>query len=121
MPGIVKAPGLSDVGEAGLAAVLRAIKSGKGVIVIQTYQDKAPRTVAHIVDLVRFITGEEVVSVEGAIEHTFIEERAVLEEPRREDMDAFAGLGRAALARRREVPGDGARPRTLASSPTPAR
>ncbi len=35
---------------------------------------------AHIVDAVRFITGEEVVSVEGAIEHTFIEERAVIEE-----------------------------------------
>ena len=33
---------------------------------------------AHIIDLVRFVTGEEVVSVEGAIEHTFIEEREVL-------------------------------------------
>ncbi len=34
---------------------------------------------AHIVDAVRFITGEEIVSVEGAIEHTFIKERALLE------------------------------------------
>jgi predicted dehydrogenase len=30
---------------------------------------------AHIIDAVRFVTGEEVVSVEGAIEHTFITER----------------------------------------------
>ena len=34
---------------------------------------------AHIVDAVRFITGEEIVTVDGAIEHTFIEERTVLE------------------------------------------
>jgi len=34
---------------------------------------------AHIVDAVRFVTGEEIVTVEGAIEHTFIEERAVLD------------------------------------------
>ena len=34
---------------------------------------------AHLVDAVRFITGEEIVTVEGAIEHTFIEERAVIE------------------------------------------
>ncbi len=34
---------------------------------------------AHIVDTVRFVTGEEIVSVEGAIEHTFIKERALLE------------------------------------------
>lgn len=33
---------------------------------------------AHIIDMVRFITGEEVASVEGAIEHTFIEEREIL-------------------------------------------
>ena len=31
---------------------------------------------AHIIDMVRFITGEEIVTVEGAIEHTFITERA---------------------------------------------
>ena len=30
---------------------------------------------AHIIDMVRFITGEEIVTVEGAIEHTFINER----------------------------------------------
>jgi predicted dehydrogenase len=34
---------------------------------------------AHIIDAVRFVTGEEIVSVEGAIEHTFIEERALVE------------------------------------------
>ena len=34
---------------------------------------------AHIIDTVRFVTGEEIVSVEGAIEHTFIKERRVLE------------------------------------------
>ncbi len=34
---------------------------------------------AHIIDAVRFVTGEEIVTVEGAIEHTFIEERAILE------------------------------------------
>ena len=34
---------------------------------------------AHIIDSVRFVTGEEIVTVEGAIEHTFIEQRAVLE------------------------------------------
>ena len=34
---------------------------------------------AHIVDAVRFVTGEEIVSVEGSIEHTFIEERALFE------------------------------------------
>jgi predicted dehydrogenase len=33
---------------------------------------------AHIVDAVRFVTGEEIVSIEGAIEHTFITERTVL-------------------------------------------
>jgi predicted dehydrogenase len=34
---------------------------------------------AHIIDAVRFLTGEEIVTVEGSIEHTFIEERALLE------------------------------------------
>lgn len=34
---------------------------------------------AHIIDAVRFVTGEEIVSVEGAIEHTFIEERALVD------------------------------------------
>ena len=32
---------------------------------------------AHIIDTVRFVTGEEIVTVEGAIEHTFITEREV--------------------------------------------
>jgi predicted dehydrogenase len=35
---------------------------------------------AHIIDAVRFVTGEEIVTVEGSIEHTFIEERAVLDD-----------------------------------------
>jgi predicted dehydrogenase len=34
---------------------------------------------AHIIDAVRFVTGEEITVVEGAIEHTFIEERELLE------------------------------------------
>ncbi|MEN8040259.1 MAG: Gfo/Idh/MocA family oxidoreductase [Actinomycetota bacterium] len=34
---------------------------------------------AHIIDAVRFVTGEEIVSVEGSIEHTFIEERTLIE------------------------------------------
>lgn len=34
---------------------------------------------AHIIDAVRFVTGEEITTVEGAIEHTFIEERTLLE------------------------------------------
>jgi predicted dehydrogenase len=34
---------------------------------------------AHIIDSVRFVTGEEIVTVEGAIEQTFIEQRSVLE------------------------------------------
>lgn len=34
---------------------------------------------AHIIDAVRFVTGEEIVSVEGSIEHTFIKERALLD------------------------------------------
>ncbi len=34
---------------------------------------------AHIVDAVRFVTGEDIVTVEGAIEHRFIEERTLLE------------------------------------------
>jgi predicted dehydrogenase len=34
---------------------------------------------AHIIDAVRFVTGEEIVTVEGAIEHTFITERMVVE------------------------------------------
>lgn len=35
---------------------------------------------AHIIDAVRFITGEEIVRVDGAIEQTFVEERALLED-----------------------------------------
>ncbi len=35
---------------------------------------------AHIIDAVRFVTGEEIVRIDGAIEETFIEERALLED-----------------------------------------
>ncbi len=34
---------------------------------------------AHIIDAVRFVTGEEITTVEGSIEHTFIEERELLD------------------------------------------
>ncbi|MGA9277413.1 Gfo/Idh/MocA family protein [Ilumatobacter sp.] len=34
---------------------------------------------AHIIDAVRFVTGEEITSVEGAIEHTFIEQRDIID------------------------------------------
>jgi predicted dehydrogenase len=34
---------------------------------------------AHIIDMVRFVTGEEIVTVEGSIEHTFVTERPVIE------------------------------------------
>jgi len=33
---------------------------------------------AHIIDMVRFVTGEEIVAVEGAIEHTFVTERTLI-------------------------------------------
>ena len=33
---------------------------------------------AHIIDMVRFVTGDEIVTVEGAVEHTFIEEREII-------------------------------------------
>jgi predicted dehydrogenase len=35
---------------------------------------------AHIIDAVRFVTGEEIVRIDGAIEETFIPERALLED-----------------------------------------
>ena len=34
---------------------------------------------AHIIDAVRFVTGEEITTVEGSIEHTFIAERELIE------------------------------------------
>ena len=34
---------------------------------------------AHLIDTVRFVTGEEIVTVEGAVEHTFITERELLD------------------------------------------
>lgn len=50
---------------------------------------------AHSIDAVRFVTGEEIVTVEGAIEHTFIEERALLEGSAGGEI-AGAGAGTAA-------------------------
>jgi predicted dehydrogenase len=34
---------------------------------------------AHIIDMVRFVTGEEIVTIEGSIEHTFVTERTVID------------------------------------------
>ena len=53
---------------------------------------------AHIIDMVRFITGEEIVTVEGSIEHTFITERTVIEGGAGGEI---AGAGAATGARRR--------------------
>ncbi|TDT18131.1 putative dehydrogenase [Ilumatobacter fluminis] len=50
---------------------------------------------AHIIDAVRFVTGEEIVSVDGAIEHTFITERALAESTGGEIAGAGAGSGAA--------------------------
>lgn len=50
---------------------------------------------AHIIDAMRFVTGEEVVTVEGAIEHTFIEERALLGDS---SGGEIAGVGAATAA-----------------------
>jgi len=58
---------------------------------------------AHIVDLVRFVTGEEIVTVEGAIEHTFIEERALLEGSAGSEI---AGTGAASGAKGRSTVDD---------------
>lgn len=55
---------------------------------------------AHIVDMARFITGDEISEVTGAIEHTFIRERTV------EGMGGSAISGRGARGSR------GAKPRT---------
>jgi predicted dehydrogenase len=35
---------------------------------------------AHIIDAVRFVTGEEITAIEGSIEHTFIKEREILDD-----------------------------------------
>jgi predicted dehydrogenase len=51
---------------------------------------------AHIVDMARFITGDEVVEVSGAIEQTFIKHRAIAE-------DAPGGLARPAGRGRRRM------------------
>jgi len=52
---------------------------------------------AHIVDMARFITGEEVTEVAGAIEHTFIPERAL------PASDGAAPLGGSAKGRARRA------------------
>lgn len=51
---------------------------------------------AHIVDLARFITGEEIVEVAGAIEHTFITERPLPAEAGRGTLGGKARRGRGA-------------------------
>jgi hypothetical protein len=43
------------------------------------HEDCTAISTPHVIDAVRFLTGEEIVTVDGAIEHTFIEERALLE------------------------------------------
>lgn len=48
---------------------------------------------AHIIDAVRFVTGEEITSVEGAIEHTFITERVLAEGTGGEIAGAGSGTG----------------------------
>lgn len=48
---------------------------------------------AHIIDAVRFVTGEEITGVEGAIEQTFIEERTLAEGTGGEIAGAGAGTG----------------------------
>ena len=80
---------------------------------------------AHIIDSVRFVTGEEIVTVEGAIEHTFIEERAVLEG---ETGGEIAGAGASTTGsdgaehgrRRRAVPRPTERRRASPASKRPA-
>ena len=46
-------PAILAQAKAGGTGPVITIETEKGAIVIQTYQDKAPRTVAHIVDLVK--------------------------------------------------------------------
>ena len=48
---------------------------------------------AHIVDAVRFVTGEEITTIEGSIEHTFITERALAEGGGSEIAGAGSGAG----------------------------
>ncbi|MDJ0497051.1 MAG: Gfo/Idh/MocA family oxidoreductase [Acidimicrobiia bacterium] len=52
---------------------------------------------AHIVDAVRFITGEEITSVEGAIEETFIEERELLDGSAGDDISRNGAIGRSTV------------------------
>ncbi|MFO0872840.1 MAG: Gfo/Idh/MocA family oxidoreductase [Phycisphaerales bacterium] len=59
---------------------------------------------AHIVDMARFVTGDEVVEVVGAIEHTFVKERRVIEEATARRRGALAGKAGA-----RRSPAGGAR------------
>lgn len=57
---------------------------------------------AHIIDAVRFVTGEEIVSVEGAIEHTFIEERQLVGDDAGGEISG-AGAGRSSTTGRSTV------------------
>ena len=51
---------------------------------------------AHIIDMARFITGQEIIEVVGAIEETFIKERAIVG-------DAKAALGGSGKSKRRKM------------------
>lgn len=51
---------------------------------------------AHIIDMARFITGQEITEVVGAIEQTFIKQRAIV-------ADAKAALGGSGTAKRRKM------------------
>jgi predicted dehydrogenase len=52
---------------------------------------------AHLIDMARFVTGEEITAVEGSIEHTFITERAVMTDG---SGGEIAGAGAETQARR---------------------
>ena len=65
---------------------------------------------AHIIDMVRFVTGEEIVSVEGAIEHTFIKERELPDGAGGEIAGSGAGGDRPGRHQHRRRRGDVPRP-----------
>lgn len=53
---------------------------------------------AHLVDAVRFLTGEELVTIAGAVERTFITERTVISGPSAGGISATSASGGAATA-----------------------
>ncbi|MGI9643603.1 MAG: Gfo/Idh/MocA family protein [Acidimicrobiia bacterium] len=54
---------------------------------------------AHIIDAVRFVTGEEIVDVQGAIEHTFIEERELVGDSYGSEIAGTGSSGGAAMGK----------------------